>query len=762
MSDNEVLNAKIRKTLIKIDVLDWNTERKINSLEGSVISGSLTIDGSSSVRRTANLTVSLDDNNYKLTDLQNILSLNKKIAITIGVQDLSKVNKLEYSYIDSLVPSNLLYPSDNLYPDSGRVLWKRVTNSDNIRNYKLGIFIITKPTVTVSTSSNQVALVLQDKGCLLNGIVSGVVKNPIRLDVENLDLSEENSVSEFINTVSPMMRDIKYTNKDETIPALIAEVKKSMYSNFGMTNTSEIFNLITELTVAQRQTSQGEFDAKMKTAKVTLSSIISAISVRKLKISEIIKYAVSSIGGEAPGKIIIEDIPDKIKCPVKIPKGTYKFLDGTTREITEDQIGYKMIDYVYPDTLTAQGGGTVTSILDSCNSALGGNYEYYYDVNGYFHFREIRNYRYNRTPSLEEITSSDYRRNYNQSAVVFDFSNDSISTSFNNVLDFTNIKNDITVGNTYNGQYIGYHIVIDKKPTTIGYVYDGAQAENMDYRELIVHNYNTGTYTFTCRTDTTDNLKKFMKLFSLSFGQNVTGYIGYVSDDSTPGYYLCKEQDGEWTTEYIDVSTITRSLILPDYYEDAAYWVETNYDKQFRLLGEDVEKFYNFEILDADSELKKFSVSSIGRRQYAKTDSSIKSLMPTIISDYFVATDAVKDDYNKYWYNASYTIDARSDEEETSYEKELKFPLYGNIYNDAFTTIKQLLFNKTQYNDTVTIVSLPYYYLEPNNRVKAYYPKASINGFFLLNKITFNFDANGLMTSNLTRADSLEENTIFQ
>ena len=102
-----------------------NTERKINSLEGSVISGSLTVDGNSSVRRTANLTVSLDDRNYKLTDLQNVLSLNKKIAITIGIQDLSKVDKIEQSYVDGLVPSNSLYPSDNLYPDSGRVIWKR-------------------------------------------------------------------------------------------------------------------------------------------------------------------------------------------------------------------------------------------------------------------------------------------------------------------------------------------------------------------------------------------------------------------------------------------------------------------------------------------------------------------------------------------------------------------------------------------------------------------------------------------------------------
>ena len=69
------LNAKATRTKIKIDVLDWNTENKIKSLEGYTTAGSLNIDGSSSVRRTASLTVALTGDNYKLTDPANILSV---------------------------------------------------------------------------------------------------------------------------------------------------------------------------------------------------------------------------------------------------------------------------------------------------------------------------------------------------------------------------------------------------------------------------------------------------------------------------------------------------------------------------------------------------------------------------------------------------------------------------------------------------------------------------------------------------------------
>ena len=85
--------------------------------------------------------------------------------------------------------------------------------------------------------------------------------------------------------------------------------------------------------------------------------------MRKWTIKEIIRYAAISLAGELPGKVVINDVPDKIKTPIIVDdKGT---------------IGFKMIDYIYPSELTLTTGQPVSTVYEQCKQALGGNYEYF-------------------------------------------------------------------------------------------------------------------------------------------------------------------------------------------------------------------------------------------------------------------------------------------------------------------------------------------------------------------------------------------------
>jgi hypothetical protein len=59
-------------------------EQDIQSVEGSVISGSISIDGDSSVRRTCNLTIIADEFENDITSAKNIFSLNKKVRVEVG------------------------------------------------------------------------------------------------------------------------------------------------------------------------------------------------------------------------------------------------------------------------------------------------------------------------------------------------------------------------------------------------------------------------------------------------------------------------------------------------------------------------------------------------------------------------------------------------------------------------------------------------------------------------------------------------------
>ena len=72
--------------LIKITVLNFN-EKPIQSIEGKVTSGSINLDGNSAIRRTANLSVFIEEETAEYAQVGGIFSLNKKIKIEVGISN---------------------------------------------------------------------------------------------------------------------------------------------------------------------------------------------------------------------------------------------------------------------------------------------------------------------------------------------------------------------------------------------------------------------------------------------------------------------------------------------------------------------------------------------------------------------------------------------------------------------------------------------------------------------------------------------------
>ena len=167
-----------------------------------------------------------------------------------------------------------------------------------------------------------------------------------------------------------------------------------------------------------------------------------------------------------------------------------------------DSIGYCQTYLYYPGELTANVGDTVTSILDKINEALGGNYEYYYDAFGSFHFREQRNY-INNSFSTAMIKDTETANNFLsntgmyyltdtcQSENVYTFTDKDNITGITNNPNYSNIKNDFVVNNVGAEDLEFYHIAIDEKPeiNLDGYsnvlVYEDPYAEGTaDVRDL--------------------------------------------------------------------------------------------------------------------------------------------------------------------------------------------------------------------------------------------------------------------------------------
>ena len=81
---DQLLLNKVRELHSKIELLDW-LERPIGEIQGKIIDGSISIDGSSAIRRTCSLTILPDDYETDLTSIEAQISLNKKIKVHIGL-----------------------------------------------------------------------------------------------------------------------------------------------------------------------------------------------------------------------------------------------------------------------------------------------------------------------------------------------------------------------------------------------------------------------------------------------------------------------------------------------------------------------------------------------------------------------------------------------------------------------------------------------------------------------------------------------------
>ena len=216
----------------------------------------------------------------------------------------------------------------------------------------------------------------------------------------------------------------------------------------------------------------------------------------KVLLYDLIQELVNHFGGESLNNIVIEDIDTRIRRIMKWTGDTPLYIqqqvnsDGSgdkswlclleeptdpdiayKKYINGDDVGYIFDDFYYTSELTAAPGDSVTTILDKIKSYLG-NYEYFYDVFGVFHFREIKNYLNNSQGKyvLDDMEKNDYLVETTTGKSMYSFQDDTNLISVSVSPNYSNIKNDFVVQGKRvvsgsNATYpIMYHLAIDRKP----------------------------------------------------------------------------------------------------------------------------------------------------------------------------------------------------------------------------------------------------------------------------------------------------------
>lgn len=832
-----------REVFAKIVSLDYD-ENPIEEITGRVSSGTVSVDGSSSVRRSCSLSL---------------------IAQELNIHDfywgLTTKFKL-YSGLKNNINSK--------YPD---IIW-----------FPLGMFVISSFNTSQNINSYTVSIQGKDKMCLLNGTLGGTVMSlTADFGTETIedesgesykqDLPIKNIIREVVHEYAREPYHNIIINDLDTYGLELMEYRGSSPMYILINQSDEAVNIRMDLSM------DNMYLGKYKDGRYVWS-IKPGVFLDKPKIM-IDGYNLVTVYDTRLESLDVEQHPDRISIFYggKDNGGNDSYYTVMKAEYGSS-VGYKITELTYSGDLIAQVGSPVTTaVLDKIVSMLG-DFEYFYDLQGRFIFQRKKTYI---NTSWNNIRSdSENKQVYVESAaytseVTYSFENSSLITSFQNSPDFDNLRNDYSIWGTkttVSGNEIPVHLryALDKKPIRYinyeGDIYSTNEDNELfigqiqcDWRELIYqmasdymkHNrdddftiqvgknnpdyypdgytgyevYYTDIYSFwrelynpdyestysICYV-TKSNYEQAMKDKKIEYYwyDQCTDKTAYIPEND----YFYKDAYGifqkvhSMTAEKLkNNSSYYYTLIKCDetmpYVNNRDYYTKSEGDyvtlKNYKDLGTSINNIgwninviklpqqlnFWFDFLDTEGELDQYSVRNIGTRPKAENDSDVKAIyfrdIPTILFLGIEDTKAqLKRDLKINYVNYGLTkpqVEAMSDKQLEDYiiennliskliaKQKNEMPGYAFIQlpdylENLFTistqgkcakdSLDSWLYKYTYCTETVSLTSIPIYYLEPNTRVYIHDNNSGIDGEYIVDRISLPLQYSGTMNISATKA----------
>ena len=174
---------------VKITLLNWE-EKEIEEIQGIISGGNININGDSSVRRTCNLSMIVDEGNMKITNPSNLISINKKIFLEIGLKNITD----QYTDYD--------------------IIW-----------YPQGTYVVTACSSSHSTSGTTLSINLQDKMCLLNGTCGGVIPTSVEFHkYDTIDPETGNKITSYPTIVQIIREAVNHWGGEQLGKIIISDL----------------------------------------------------------------------------------------------------------------------------------------------------------------------------------------------------------------------------------------------------------------------------------------------------------------------------------------------------------------------------------------------------------------------------------------------------------------------------------------------------------------------------------------------------------
>jgi len=399
-----------------------------------------------------------------------------------------------------------------------------------------------------------------------------------------------------------------------------------------------------------------------------------------------------------------------------------------TFEFNED-VGYVYTDFVYPTELVSAIGDNICSVLDQVKNTLG-NYEYFYDVNGNFVFQEVKNYLNNSfDPVMVDRDGAEVAANglsildnlnykvdfYSNTRSVYTFSEgNGLVSSVTNTPNYSNLKNDFHIwGEDAEGYAIHYHLVIKNKP-------------------VVMNEYNV--------------------IYLTDDAGNYTGGVRLAREDEVGETYVPED----WRAElYLQGLSKQQREIRPDIYEQELLDLfDMIYDFKEKSFKVDIVKHpndlkYFIDYLDASSELYDCSVDLIDTKIYSYQEDKIRKLYNSDVPDIIMINVGMDP-------GARERLISRCEREGQPHSnvspEVFKLIAEGTIGYTAQEIARDLLYQYTNYNESISLQVIPIYYLDVNSRITVQDKKSGIYGDFIIKNISLPLDAQSAMSISAIRA----------
>lgn len=570
-------------------------------------------------------------------------------------------------------------------------------NFDNIIWFEQGTYIITSFSKSKSLSGINISVSGQDKMCLLNGSLGGALPH----DVDFGTYKDENGIDKALPVIDIIKQALTIYAREPYYNIVINDLEGvngwSLQQYRGETPMYYWYKVI--------KTQPGSNSYTKKLINVTIDSD------KKVK-------------RQSTGKqYTLKNLPDKCfysKNNVIGQENTGEIVESGGKEYVIQKIeygqdaGYHRTELTYPDALPSKpdekgalelaAGEPLTNLFDKIKTFLG-EYEYFYDLKGRFVFQKKQIYTQGLfTPIVGDnayvVPATDI------SAYKYKFNDATLISSYSNGFDITNIKNDIIVWGTKTtvaggDKNIHGRFAIHKKPTkyyslTHKKSFSTTGNNKVDWRELIYLMAEDHSRLKTSNTFITNLINKNPEFYT-----GVTGYEQY----------------------YIDM---------------LSYWRKIYKDGKFIIASPSEAEFW-IDFIEPNGQLKYFSHDALGNRVKVDKNAKVKAMWYEDIPEIEFIYSGEKVDYSNTAYQRIQIPNKVRD-------LFIESPRQRSVFEQANELINSHILKAT----TITLTSLPIYYLEPNTRIYVKDEESEIDGDYIIKSFSIPLNPGGNMSIQAT------------